>query len=329
MREGDDVSVKRPRAVLSSDGEAASRINIDSETKDELSYFGRSGRRLFGCLHTPLNKELLGGVVICSPTLVDFDRNYRREFILAGSLAARGFAVQRFHYRGSGNSEDAPGGATLQSMAEDALTAAQRLTDFTGVSRLGFVGTRMGAFISATAARRYGSAPLALWEPVIDPSRYFHEAMRSRLMRNLKLEALGSRSRSDEGEKPHSSISTLEESLGRTGLVDIIGYPLHRSFFHDMQQRSLAEEIDVPRPIQILQVSLDARLRGDYVSLAERLEAGGCEVQRCVIADKEEAWWFVDGRPGDDEHGPGESKMVEATTEWFLQHLHGGDVLAT
>ena len=260
---------------------------------------------------------------------MDFDRIYRREFSLAASLAARGFAVQRFHYRGSGNSEDTTGDATLETMAEDALTAAERLTDMTGADRLGFVGTRLGAFVSATAARSYGSAPLALWEPVIDPSRYFREAMRSRLMRNLKLEAMDSGSRLAAGEKARSSISTLEESLERTGFADIIGYPLSRSLYYGLQYRSLVDEIGVPRPIQILQVSLDTRLRGEYVSLAERLEAGGCEVQRRVIADKEEAWWFVDGRAGVDEHGPGETKMVEATTEWFVQHLRGGNVLAT
>ena len=164
------------RSLSPRQGQTARRTNIDTGTNDELSYFGGPGRRLYGCLHTPLRQELIGGVVICSPTLVDFDRIYRREFSLAVSLAARGFAVQRFHYRGSGNSEDIAGDATLETMAEDALTAAERLTDKTGADRLGFVGTRLGAFVSAAAARRHGSAPLSLWEPVVDPR--FTSAMR-------------------------------------------------------------------------------------------------------------------------------------------------------
>lgn len=314
-------------SLASPDGQAW-RINIDTNTRDDMGFFGPEGRRLFGCVHSPLNGPPLTGVVICPPTLVDFDRNYRREFALAGSLALRGFAVQRFHYRGTGNSEDSSDETTLQTMVEDALTAAQHLRQIAGVNRLGFVGTRVGAFIAAAASHRHGQAPLALWQPVIDPSAYFRDAMRSRLMRDLKLEAMRSGPPSDPKRTPKTrlSMSTLEETLSRTGLVDIIGHPLSRSFYESMLHRNLAEEIGAPRPVQILQVSLDNKLRGEYASLAEHLKAVGCSVDARIIADKEEAWWFADGRGPADESRPGTQALVAATTAWLLKHLPGDDV---
>lgn len=44
-------------------------------------------------------------VVVCPPTLAAFPSNYGREVAAARALAARGYAVQRIHYRGTGNSD--------------------------------------------------------------------------------------------------------------------------------------------------------------------------------------------------------------------------------
>jgi len=152
---------------------------------ETLGFFGSGPLRMFGCTHAPQGRAL-GGVVICSPVLGEFLRNYRNEVMLARDLAVSGFAVQRFHYRGSGHSDGEWCDATFETMRDDAIVAAEWLKAATGVSDIAFVGTRWGALIAASAIPRFPMAPLVVIEPPLDCSRYFREVLRWRLMRELK-----------------------------------------------------------------------------------------------------------------------------------------------
>ena len=70
---------------------------------------------------------MLGGVVACPSIYQDLFAGYRDEVLLARSLAARGIAVQRFHYRGAGHSDGDVAGAITSltsSSVIDFLSAA-------------------------------------------------------------------------------------------------------------------------------------------------------------------------------------------------------------
>ena len=114
-------------------------------------FYGPAGHRTFGVLHLP-TAEPSAGVVICPALHSDFERTYRIDVLLGRALSAQGYAVHRFHYRGHGNSEEAPSGATFDTMREDAVLAAERLRRITGVGTVAFAGTRWGALVATAAA---------------------------------------------------------------------------------------------------------------------------------------------------------------------------------
>ena len=107
-------------------------------------FYGPTGHRTFGVLHLPA-AEPSAGVVVCPALHSDFERTYRIDVLLGRALSAQGYAVHRFHYRGHGNSEEAPSEATFDTMGEDATLAAARLRAVAGVRSVAFTGTRWGA----------------------------------------------------------------------------------------------------------------------------------------------------------------------------------------
>ena len=287
--------------------QTASRSDSTLGIREQVEFIEIGGSRLFACLHAPLG-DPVGGVVICSPIQAEFEKNYRREFLLARSLAARGLAVGRFHYRGSGNSDGDAEDATVQTMLEDAHAVVGWLKDRTGISEVGFAGTRWGGLVAADAAAQYDPAPLVLWEPVLEPPSYFRDAFRSRLMRDLK-----------DGATNRLSSAALRAELERVGFVDVLGYGVYRGLYDDAIGRRLVTALgERPRPVLILQISPEGGLRSEYSSLVTELRSLGFAATAEVIADKEEAWWFADGRGEAAEARVGARALVNLTTEWFV-----------
>jgi pimeloyl-ACP methyl ester carboxylesterase len=290
--------------------EGAARSDAALGIREYAEFIDAPESRIFVCLHAPL-QDPVGLVVICSPIQAEFEKNYRREFLLARSLAAVGLAALRFHYRGSGNSDGEAADATLETMHADAVTAVEWLIERTGVSDVGFVGTRWGGLVAAEAAARYNRAPLALWEPVLDPARYFRDALRSRLMRDLKY-----------GATNRLSSAALRSELERTGFVDLLGYGIYRALYNDAMGRLLVNALaGEPRPVLIVQISPETDLRGDLATLVAGLKGRGFPMTAEVIADKEEAWWFADGRGEAAEARPGAKALVSITSQWFVSRF--------
>jgi pimeloyl-ACP methyl ester carboxylesterase len=260
-----------------------SRVDSETDVQEATGFFGHYEHKLFGCTYVPAGGTSVG-LVICPPLLAESLKSYRREVLLARSLAARGVAVQRFHYRGAGQSQGDPRMITIDRMHEDALAAVDQLIDRSGVSRLAFLGTRWGAVVAAGIARRHREAPLALWDPVVEGNRYVRELLRGRLISDLK----------HRGEK-NTSTSRLLDELKASGSVEILGYGLTHNLVADLASHSLEDEIGIdPRHLLLIQVELGERLRPDYRSLVERLSAVGFPIQTRILS-YEQAWWFGGG----------------------------------
>src|SRR5688572_13786249 len=75
---------------------------------------------IFGSRTIPLHVPIRGGVVVCPPLFIDIHRTARLEVLLARELAARGLAVQRFSYRGTGFSGGDDADLDVSRMLEDA-----------------------------------------------------------------------------------------------------------------------------------------------------------------------------------------------------------------
>lgn len=273
--------------------------------RERAGFHGEPGERIFGVSYEPL-RPAIAGFVICCPFQAEMLRNYRREVLLARSLAAEGFAVQRFHYRGSGHSEG-DGSMTLDSMLEDAATARNVLTATTGAHPVGFVGARLGGMIAAHAAAQVG-APVVLWEPVVDPARYFDEILRFRLVREMGVEG--------------STITEagLRDEMRRAGFVDILGHPVERALYDSVSSTHLDPAGNGLRAALLLQMAPGRTLRRAYETLAKSWRERGVDVATDVVTDRE-AWWLSgDMWPVHETHAP-TAKLIATTVGWIRSVL--------
>jgi hypothetical protein len=298
-----------PTLPTSGDRTASSAVRLDVErgVREEASFFGVPGARLFGTLYTPL-AGARAGVVICCPIQAELLRNYRREVLLARTLAEHGVAVQRFHYRGSGHSDGDVAEATLETMIEDALLAADNLAGRGGVKVTAFFGTRLGGLVAGAAAGRRGG-PLALWEPVTDAGRYIDEILRFRLMYGL------------QRGLPERTAAELREELRREGSVDVFGDPVARALDDGDVDTTLREAAGTgAQAVLLVQVAMSRTLRRDYRELAASWRERGRDVETHLVTDRE-AWWVSgDLWPIHENHGP-TTRLVDLTRRWALRIL--------
>jgi alpha/beta superfamily hydrolase len=290
----------------------ALRTDEHEALTEEARFIESEGEGVFAFLHQPL-EESLSGVIICPPLEAETIRHYRKEVLLGRALAARGHAAVRFNYRGTGNSDGEGSEVTFDDMARDALTVADWLRERTGVERIAFLGTRWGALVAANAARR-GSAPLALWEPVVSAASYFRETLRWRLMHDIKYL---------EPSADRPTTQGLIEQMREHGSVDVMGYPVHWSLYSSSSERTLQEEVGTdPRQILLVQLSLERELRAEYRRLLEAWTVSGLDVRSELITD-EVAWRFQVVRWAAEEDRPETDRLLSTTTAWLEGHLGG------
>jgi pimeloyl-ACP methyl ester carboxylesterase len=288
----------------SGSGAVATRIDTASGAREEVEFLGGS-ERVFACLHVPPSGAEVG-LLICSPVASEFEKNYRRETLLAWALASRGIAVGRFHYRGVGHSDGEAADVSIERMIEDAEAATEHLVDRTGVTRVAFLGTRVGALVAGAMAGRRDRAPLALWEPVLDGSQYFREVFRAGFMADLRL-----------GGGAAPSEEEVVARLRSEGRIDVVGYTVGSPLYESAVSRSLEAELDgPPRPVLMVQLSQSQNVRPPYRALADRLTAFGFQVDVQVI-DEVEAWWFGEERRG-------KAALTQATVDWVTSKLGVG-----
>lgn len=269
---------------------------------EQVGFFG-GPQRLFGVTSRPADATV--GVVICSPIHAELLRNYHREVLLARSLARAGYAVQRFQYRGSGNSDGEPAEETFESLLEDVEAAADHLVQTTGVDRLIFVGTRLGAVAAALAARSRGGVALAMWEPVLNADRYFREIFRGHLVSGLK--------KSEDGEERKP-----QEELRQVGSVDVLGYSIDRPLVESVRARRLLDDVAAPPPhALIVQIGGARGLRAELGSLVDEWTKAGISIRTHQL-EGSEPWWFGGTPQINEDDRDRASELEEVTTQWML-----------
>ena len=283
-------------------------VHVDSrrDVRAEVGFFGQ-GPRMFGSLHLPDRGAIRAGVLICSSIQSEFLANYRREARLAGVLAARGVAVARFHYRGTGHSDGEGRDVTFEGLQADAQEAAQWLRDRSGVDDLSFLGTRLGAIVAAGLAAETDGAPLALWEPVVDGGHYFDEIFRLRRMSSLSLGKTGSRK---------TPLDEMEEA----GYADVFGFAIDQALYESSRGKNLATESGpAPRRVLLVQVDPEMHLRAEYEVLVDVWKRAAFCVDVRLFSGQE-AWWFP-GTQWQEADAHRSEMMVAETAEWLSEHM--------
>ena len=281
------------------------RVDTPAGASEEPEFLGSRDERMFGMRHLP-DGPIRGGVVIASPVHGEMVKNYRREVLVARELAVRGFAVQRFHYRGTGHSHGDGEDLTLDSMVEDLDDARRALTRATGVEQPVLLGTRLGALAAIAANDRRG--PVALWEPIVAPARHLREMDRMRTMRAA----------ANRAEKAES----IADELARHEVVDVLGYPVTKGFVTSLQGFAI-DAAPVPAAGFVLQMRKRETLEKSYLELQTTWEAQGCPTEVTSVVD-DSSWWFArDAATGDWTYAttrPG----IEATCSWIERVVDEG-----
>jgi pimeloyl-ACP methyl ester carboxylesterase len=285
---------------------SAMRTDSGGGFSEEAGFFGPGPQRLFGVLHRP-SGPALGGIVICPSIFAEFFTGYRMDVVLARALASRGLAVQRFHYRGEGHSDGGADEMTYATMREDALAAAQLLLDRAGIGRLAFLGTRFGGLLAASAASEHSGCPLVLCEPTLEARRFFREAWRAALIRDVK-----------EGSARRASPERLGDALEREGTVDVLGFGISRPLFESVDGRTLIGELgEGARRVLLVQLARGSSLRRDFETAAAALRGLGCDVDVELVAE-EVAGWFLAGA---STRKLGPRALIELTSSWLEGEL--------
>jgi pimeloyl-ACP methyl ester carboxylesterase len=222
-------------------------------------------------------------LVHCHSLGVEQITNYRNEVLLARAVAERGIPVFRYHARGHGDSAGNFADATLETMVEDALGAADHARRRAGADRVAWLGVRFGALVAAHAlARRDDTAALALWEPVERGADYFRAMLRGVLMSQVA-----------RGKKPDASAEELMEAVERDGHVNVHGYYLHRAAVASAKDQELATALaGWSGPTYLAQIQSRRTLSPAHASLVTTLASRGAPVRTELITD-EPGWHYV------------------------------------
>ncbi|MGH2784120.1 MAG: alpha/beta hydrolase [Actinomycetota bacterium] len=264
----------------------ATRVDEVTGIREEVGFIGTGPERIFSTVHAPLGQPI-GAVLLCSSILAELLAGYQEEIWLSRSLARRGFVVRRFHYRGTGHSDGDADDVTYEQVVEDARTVATHMREETGIDRLGFIGTRVGALIAATVAAGSPGAPLALIQPILKGDALFKEVSRSRIIWLTREEGR------EPGEPPPEDVLAI---LARDRWVDVLGYRLTERLYESVRSHVLADELgSQPRPVQLVQVAKRKGVSPDYQRFLDELTARGFETEAQLVND-EIAWWFHDTR---------------------------------
>ena len=282
----------------------ATRSDEKHGVVEEAGFFAGG---LFGVSYKP-TAGTHGAVVICPAILSEYDHTYSIDVSLARALAARGIAVHRLHYRGSGHSDGEPSEMTFERMFEDALAATARFAAEVGVEQPLILGVRFGSLVAAAVADACGGSPLVLWEPALSGRTYFREAWRADMMFQI-----------NEGAKP-ATRDAFPALLERDNHVDVLGYPIGKALYDSALERSLVDEVgDRARRILILRGGPPASARPKLDEAVEELRGRGCGVDVEVLDDALILWF--QGPEMRRNARPHVAELIARTVDWIEREL--------
>jgi alpha/beta superfamily hydrolase len=294
--------------MLKSEDHVGSAARVDERTgiRETAGFFGSHQDKLFGIRLEPAGQPK-GAVVICSALHADFSTNYRKEVLASRALAERGIVVQRFHYRGVGNSDGESRDVTLATLSDDVRDArAAACSDLPDIPTA-FLATRLGALAAAPVVRENPGAPLAMWEPTLSGEAYTREALRALRVKGTHDDADGT--------------NGAGADFGPGGIVDVMGYALHASFAEDISARTLDGELgSEPRPLMIVQLGSSEKIRRPLREFANARRSRGSRVDVHPMIG-EEPWWFTSAGWIPVEQRPTTRELLEVTTGWLTSSL--------
>ena len=217
---------------------------------------------LFAELFIPTTNSLSKAYVICAPFAEEKKSAHRSLVDLAKSLSEKGFPVLLFDYSGCGDSSGEFCDATLTNWIKDINNAISFLKEKTGIKHTGLIGLRLGAYLLL----QKGISPCdeyVLIEPVINPSKYFRQILRQKLMKELITDG-----------KVSSNRNELVRNLGQQQSIDFDGYEISPAFYDELKQYSGLEVniSSVHKPTLFLHISHTGKISREVEKFHPSLE---------------------------------------------------------
>lgn len=246
-----------------------------------------------------------GAVVVCSPLFLEGSENMTAEVLLAEALADLGFAVQRFDYRGTGNSFGQPEELTLQTATQDCLLAGARLREHAVTDAFGVVGTRFGAFVAAGAAAPLGTRAIVLWEAKREGQAYVDELARTRAFYDL-------------WRDERRPAGYHQQRLAAGHPLNVLAWRVYPPLAASCLHASVGGRLQAPASARVVH---GRGREADSERLTADLAALGCAVTTCVL-DERVLWWAGANRLlQPDRSVPPLELEAEATARWLAQQL--------
>jgi len=246
---------------------------------DEIYRFvDMNSERLFVGIHRPARPPERA-VVMVHPLGEEKLWSHRVFVSFARELAALGFAVLRFDFRGEGDSDREFQHADLETRVADTSTAIDTVREtFPTIKEVNLVGLRFGAIVAALASvHRADVARLILWDPILDGAAYMQAVLRLNLMFQMA-----------RYRKILENREQLVARLAKGETVNIEGYELPVALFRQTSAFRLQELLHRSTiHTLIVQVSQedDAPVNPELSALAAA--CGSCRIE----AIKEDAFW--------------------------------------
>lgn len=232
-------------------------------------YFGAAPKNLFGVYHPPKAAQARAtGVVLCNPFGQEYMRAHRAFRQMALLLSKAGFHVMRFDYYGTGDSAGEASDASIAQWVTDASTAADELKETAEISRVAFVGLRLGAAVAALAAAgRTDVDQVVLWDPAIHGKNYLAEI-------------------SEERTDSHGNSRLTRREDGSVG---VLGFPVTTALRAELEQLDLRT---VGAPAGSGRLVVVSHERPEYAEFG-RLPVAGARV-KYQVTPSEGNWNEVD-----------------------------------
>lgn len=181
----------------------------------------------FGWLYQP--RPIAGGhrrsgVVLCPPLGHEALWLHQTIRSLSDRLAARGFAVLRFDYAGTGDSIDIGGLVDPGRWVDEAVEAVSFLRRASGVERFALVGLRFGATVAAQAARAASAETVTLIAPVVAGQQFVREMI---ALHRTWLDTVAPEVRNEV--PPDDAFDVLGHRFGRASIDEIAKHDLRQA----------------------------------------------------------------------------------------------------
>ncbi|HVR79560.1 MAG TPA: alpha/beta hydrolase [Acidimicrobiia bacterium] len=272
----------------------STRLDRNTGVEERVRFVGPGGQYVFAVSYTPLAGESRGGVIVSPSLLADRVRTYRAEVELARRLAADGFSVVRYDYRGFGHSDGVTGEATIESMVADLESVHREILSPIADMPLVQVGVRFGSVIAAAGAEKLGG-DVVLWDPALNARSYLRESFRAHMIGRINHE---------------TSAETPLRQLEEKGEADVLGYTVSQQLVSSASSAPDVSTSVSSEPRRVLWVSFGDPLRQKEIDLVEGWRANGLDVETEVV-DLDDLTWYIGARPivGDE--------VVTRTARWL------------